>query len=67
MIEKVLRKLERLNLKRSKFIAEQSKIQKIIDDIDIEIKNYTSLKKEYEKLEKKYNTLVNTQEGKINE
>ena len=67
MIEKVLRKLERLNLKRSKFIAEQSKIQKNIDDIDIEIKNYTSLKKEYEKLEKKYNTLVNTQEGKINE
>ena len=31
---------------------------------DIEIKNYTALKKDYEKLEKKYNDLANTPEGK---
>lgn len=64
MIDKVLRKLERLNLKRSKFVTEQSNIQKNIDDIDIEIKNYTALKRDYEKLEKKYNDLSNTPEGK---
>lgn len=64
MIDKVLRKLERLNLKRSKFVTEQSNIQKNIDDIYIEIKNYTALKKDYEKLEKKYNDLANTPEGK---
>ena len=32
--------------------------------IDIEIKNYTALKRDYEKLEKKYNDLSNTPEGK---
>ena len=49
MIKKVLRKLERLKLEKAKIIEEQSKLQKKIDDIDIEIKNYIILKKEYEK------------------
>ena len=33
MIKRVLRKLERLNADKSKFVAEQSKLQKQIDDI----------------------------------
>ena len=37
MIKKVLRKLERLKLEKAKIIEEQSKLQKKIDDIDIEI------------------------------
>ena len=67
MIKKVLRKLERLNADKSKFVAEQSELQKKIDDIDIEIKNYTNLKKDYEKLEKKYNDLTHSPEVKKNE
>jgi len=67
MIKKVLRKLERLKLEKSKIIEEQSKLQKKIDDIDIEIKNYIILKKEYEKLERKYNDLSQTTEVKKNE
>jgi len=67
MIKKVLRKLERLKLEKSKIIEEQSKLQKKIDDIDIEIKNYIILKKEYEKLEGKYNDLSQTTEVKKNE
>ncbi len=67
MIKKVLRKLERLNAEKSKFITEQSDIQKNIDNIDNEIKIYTNLKKDYEKLEKKYNDLANSPEVKKNE
>ena len=67
MIKKVLRKLERLKLEKSKIIEEQSKLQKKLDDIDSEIKNYIILKKEYEKLERKYNDLSQTTEVKKNE
>ena len=62
MIKRVLRKLERLNADKSKFVAEQSKLQKQIDDIDIEIKNYTTIKKDYERLEKKFNDLTKPKE-----
>lgn len=41
MIKRVLKIIERLNAEKSKFVTEQSKLQKKIDDIDIEIKNYT--------------------------
>lgn len=64
MIKRVIKKIERLSTSRAKLIEEQSKIQKQIDDIDIEIKNYTTIKKEYEKLEKKLDTLINTKEEK---
>lgn len=67
MIKKVLRKLERLKAEKLKIIDEQSKLQKRIDDIDIEMKNYTTLKKEYEKLEKKFNDLSQSPEEKKNE
>ena len=43
MIKRVLRKIERLNAEKSKFMQEQSKLQKQIDDIEIEIKNYTTI------------------------
>ena len=67
MIKKVLRKLERLKLEKSKIIEEQSKLQKKIDDIELEMKNYIILKKEYEKLERKFNDLSQSPEVKKNE
>lgn len=67
MIKRVLRKLERLNADKSKFVTEQSKLQRQIDDIDIEIKNYISIKKDYERLEKKFNDLTQPKEVKKNE
>ena len=66
MIKKVLRKLERLKLEKQKYITEQSNIQKKIDDIDIEMKSYTSLMKDYEKLEKKFENLSNPPEVRKN-
>ncbi|MCI8310156.1 hypothetical protein [uncultured Clostridium sp.] len=67
MIKKVLRKLERLKRDKAKLVTEQSDLQKKIDDIDIEIKNYTNLKREYDRLEKKFNDLTNSTEVKNNE
>lgn len=67
MIKKVLRKLERLKAEKLRITDEQAKLQKKIDDIDIEMKNYIALKKEYEKLEKKFNDLSNSPEVKKNE
>ena len=64
MIKGVLKKIERLNADKSKFVVEQSKLQKKIDDIDIEIKDYTTIKKEYEKLEKKFFDLTRRKEVK---
>lgn len=67
MIKKVLKKIERLNADKSKFVTEQSKLQKKIDDIDVEIKDYTTIKKEYEKLEKKFIDITHPKEVKNNE
>lgn len=67
MIKKVLKKIKRLNVDKSKLLLEQSVLQKKIDNIDIEIKEYNSIKKDYEKLEKKYNNLTNPPEEKKNE
>ncbi len=67
MIKRVLKKIERLNADKSKFVVEQSKLQKKIDDIDIEIKDYTTIKKEYEKLEKKFFDLTRPKEVKKDE
>lgn len=63
MIKKVLRKIERLKAEKSKFTNEQIDLQKKIDNVDIEIKNYTTLKREYEKLEKKYENLAHSLEA----
>lgn len=67
MIKKVLRKLERLKIEKSKLIEEQSKLQKKIDTIDNEMKNYTILKKEYEKLERRFNDINQSPEVNKNE
>lgn len=67
MIKKVLRKLERLKADKSKLLTAQTELQKQIDNIDMEIKEYTTLKKDYEKLEKKYNDLTHSPEVKKNE
>ena len=66
MIKRVLKIIERLNAEKSKFVTEQSKLQKKIDDIDIKIKNYTTIKKEYEKLEKKFIDCTHPKEEKNN-
>lgn len=67
MIRRVLKKIDRLNADKTKLITEQSKLQKKIDDIDNEIKNYTTLKKDYEKLQRKFNDLMEHNEDKKNE
>lgn len=67
MIKRVLKIIERLNAEKSKFVTEQSKLQKKIDDIDIEIKKYITIKKEYEKLEKKFIDCTHLKEVKNNE
>ena len=60
MIKKVLKKLEKLKLEKSNLVTEQTKIQEKIDNIDIKIKEYNTIKKDYEKLEQKYNNISNT-------
>lgn len=67
MIRRVLKKIDRLNADKTKLITEQSKLQKKIDDIDNEIKNYTTLKKDYEKLQRKFNDLMEHNEDTKNE
>lgn len=62
MLKKVLKKIEKLNADKIKFIDEQSKIQKKINDIEIEIKDYTAIKRDYEKIEKKFTELTKPKE-----
>lgn len=59
MIRKIQKKLEQLMVSRTKITDEQLKLQEKLNNIDTEIKNYTLLKKEYEKLEKKFNNFLN--------
>ena len=66
MIKRVLKIIERLNAEKSKFVIEQSKLQKKIDDIEIKIKNNTTIKKENEKLEKKFIDCTNNKDKKNN-
>ena len=58
----MLKKIEKLNADKIKFIDEQSKIQKKINDIEIEIKDYTAIKRDYEKIEKKFTELTKPKE-----
>ncbi len=62
MIRKIQKKLEQLMVSRTKITDEQLKLQEKLNNIDTEIKNYTLLKKEYEKLEKKFNNFLNIKE-----
>ncbi len=52
-VKKGIKKIEKLNADKIKFIDEQSKIQKKINDIEIEIKDYTAIKRDYEKNRKR--------------
>lgn len=59
MISKINKQLGKLEIKKSQLLITQTKVQKEIDDVDIKIKEWTTLKKDYEKLEKKFNNYVN--------
>lgn len=59
MIKRILRELAKLENNKSKLVEEQAKTQKQIDDVDVKIKEWNILKKEYEKIEKKFNNYIN--------
>ena len=52
MIKRILRKLAKLENNKLKLVEEQAKTQKQIDDVDVKIKEWNILKKEYEKTKK---------------
>lgn len=66
MIKRILRELAKLENNKLKLVEEQAKTQKQIDDVDVKIKEWNILKKEYEKIEKKFNNYIN-QKGTNNE
>ena len=59
MIKRILRELAKLENNKLKLVEEQAKTQKQIDDVDVKIKEWNILKKEYEKIEKKFNKCIN--------
>ena len=59
MIKRILRELAKLENNKLKLVEEQAKTQKQIDDVDVKIKERNILKKEYEKIEKKFNNYIN--------
>lgn len=59
MIKKIIKKLDKLKLDKSNLQTKQSELQKQIDDVDFKIREFTNMKKDYEKLEKKYNDVTN--------
>ena len=64
MIKKIDKEIEKLEKEKVKLINSQQGVQKRINDIDIKIKGYKTLKKNYEKLESKFNNYVNPIEEK---
>lgn len=59
MLKKIEKEIEKLEKEKVKLINSQQGVQKRINDIDIKIKGYKTLKKNYEKLESKFNNYVN--------
>ena len=59
MIKKIIKKLDKLKSDKSNLQIKQSELQKQIDDVDFKIREFTNMKKDYEKLEKKYNDVTN--------
>ena len=57
--KRILRELAKLENNKLKLVEEQAKTQKQIDDVDVKIKEWNILKKEYEKIEKKFNNYIN--------
>lgn len=64
MLKKIEKEIEKLEKEKAKLINSQQGVQKRISDIDIKIKGYKTLKKNYEKLESKFNNYVNPIEEK---
>lgn len=64
MLKKIEKEIEKLEKEKVKLINSQQGVQKRINDIDIKIKGYKTLKKNYEKLESKFNNYVNPIEEK---
>lgn len=64
MLKKIEKEIEKLEKEKVKLINSQQGMQKRINDIDIKIKGYKTLKKNYEKLESKFNNYVNPIEEK---
>ncbi len=64
MLKKIEKEIEKLKKEKVKLINSQQGVQKRINDIDIKIKGYKTLKKNYEKLESKFNNYVNPIEEK---
>lgn len=64
MLKKIEKEIEKLEKEKVKLINSQQGVQKRINDIDIKIKGYKTLKKNYEKLESKFNNFVNPIEEK---
>lgn len=58
MLKKIEKEIEKLEKEKAKLINSQQGVQKRISDIDIKIKGYKTLKKNYEKLESKFNNYV---------
>ena len=58
MLKKIEKEIEKLKKEKAKLINSQQGVQKRISDIDIKIKGYKTLKKNYEKLESKFNNYV---------
>lgn len=58
MIKRILRELAKLENNKLKLVEEQAKTQKQIDDVDVKIKEWNILKKEYEKLAMEKMTLI---------
>ena len=58
MLKKIEKEIEKLEKEKAKLINSQQGVQKRINDIDIKIKGYKTLKKNYEKLESKFNNYV---------
>lgn len=59
MEKELLKELTKLESKKEKLLIKRSDIQKQIDDIDKEIKEYKIYKRQYENLEKKVNNRIN--------
>lgn len=65
MEKELLKELTKLEKKKEKFITKKAEIQKQIDDVDKEIKEYKTYKRQYENLEKRVNNRINNKAQEV--
>lgn len=65
MLKKILLKIQKLEQQKKVKVDKQAEIQKEIDDVDLKLKKLYSLKKDYEKLEKNSQELLDKLGGKV--